>query len=266
MRYLTVTSAQAPNAESFCESLTGYLTRQLDVEVRFIKEIPWQERETMIDSGEVQVAWLCGLPYTWKVDRPNPNVELLAAAVMEGRRYMDRPVYFSDVVVRADSPFNSFADLAGARWAYNEPNSHSGFNVIRYHLAMLGELGGYFGQVTASTAHQISLEMILAGEVDASAIDSTVLETELANRPDLKEQIRVVEVLGPSPIPPWVISRNMPPASKHMIRGAFLRMHQDDEGYAILQEAGVKRFVEVDDRDYDAIREMEHTAAWVERL
>jgi phosphonate transport system substrate-binding protein len=185
---------------------------------------------------------------------------------MEGRRYMNRPVYFSDVVVRSDSPFQTFADLRGARWAYNEPNSHSGYNVVRYHLATLGELHGYFGEVIESGAHQISLEMILAGQIDASAIDSTVLETELSRSPDLLGEIRVVDALGPSPIPPWVISRDLPGPTKDSVRRLFLEMHEDEEGAEILQGGMIKRFVAVSDRDYDPIREMEHTAAWVEKL
>lgn len=193
-------------------------------------------------------------------------MELLAAAVMAGWRYMNQPIYFSDVVVRSDSPFKIFADLRGARWAYNEPNSHSGCNVVRYHLATLGELHGYFGEVTESGAYQVSLEMILGGQIDASTIDSTVLETELSRRPGLLVQIRVVDILGPSPIPPWMISRDLPGPTRDSIRQMFLKMHEDEEGAEILQEGMVKRFVTVTDRDYDPIREMEHTAAWVEKL
>jgi phosphonate transport system substrate-binding protein len=91
-----------------------------------------------------------------------------------GACYKDRPVYFSDVVVRRDSKFHTFADLRGASWAYNEPGSHSGYNVVGYHLATLGEGSGYFGQVVESGAHQVSLQMILDGRIDASAIDSLV--------------------------------------------------------------------------------------------
>jgi phosphonate transport system substrate-binding protein len=263
---LKLISIQAPNADSFCQHLAQYLSSKLDVEAEFINDIPWQERDQMIDSGAVDVAWLCGLPYVWKADRPQSNVELLAAAVMEGRRYMNQPVYFSDVVVRSDSPFKTFADLRGATWAYNETNSHSGYNVVRYHLATLGELHGYFGEVIESGAHQVSLEMILAGQIDASAIDSTVLETEISRSPDISRQIRVVDTLGPSPIPPWVISKDLPGTIKDSIRRLFVEMHEDQEGAEILQEGMITRFVTVSDRDYDPIREMEHTAAWVENL
>ena len=263
---LNITSIQAPNADAFVEQLAEHLSSRLAVETNLISGIPWREREELIDLGEAHVSWLCGLPYIWKVDRPDSGIELLAAAVMEGSRYMDRPVYYSDVVVRADSPYTSFADLEGTRWAYNEPNSHSGYNVVRYHLATLGELYGYFGEVQESGSHLASLEMLLGGEIDAAAIDSTVLESEQVKRPDLTDQLRVVESLGPSPIPPWTVSKELPPAIRYAVRQIFLEMHRDEEGASILQAAKIKRFEAVTDSDYDPIREMEHTAAWVESL
>jgi len=236
----------------------------LSIDTQFVSGIPWKEREEMIDSGDMDIAWLCGLPYIWKADRPNPNVELLAAVVMKGERYRRRPVYFSDVVVRIDSPFRSFEDLRGSRWAFNEPNSHSGYNVVRYHLATLGLTQGYFGEVVESGAHLDSLEMILNGQIDTSAIDSTVLEMELSTRSDLKERIRIVEVIGPSPIPPWVISRQLPESTRNSLRQVFLRMHADKAGRAILDAGQIAQFVSVTNQDYDPIREMERIGQTVE--
>ena len=254
---LTLTTIQAPIADFFCERIAGYISEKLAIPVRCIADIPWQEREKMIDAGEAEVSWICGLPYVWKADRPASKVELLAAAVMAGERYMDKPVYFSDVVVRSDSRFKSFSDLRGCRWAYNEPNSHSGYNVVRYHLASLGYADGYFGQIVESGAHQASLEMVLDGQIDASAIDSTVLELELAQRPAMAGEIRIIEILGPSPIPPWVVSKELPQSLKSRLRASFLEMHFDDVGRAILKEGLASRFVAVSDGDYEPIREME---------
>jgi ABC-type phosphate/phosphonate transport system substrate-binding protein len=58
-------------------------------------------------------------------------VELLAAPVMAGTRYAGRPVYFSDIVVHRDSAARSFADLRGARWAYNEHRESAGRVLLR---------------------------------------------------------------------------------------------------------------------------------------
>ncbi len=172
-------------------------------------------------------------------------------------------MYFSDVVVRRRSRFRTFADLRGATWAYNEPHSHSGYNVVRYHLATRGETAGYFGRIIASGAHETSLQLLLAGAIDATAIDTTVLEAELQRHPALQEDLRVVTTLGPSPIPPWVVWQRVPPEVRSAVRELLLHMHQDPHGRTLLMAARVARFVHVDDHDYDPIRQMASEAARV---
>lgn len=254
-------SIQAPNQDGFAQDVTGYLGERMGITAVFPITIPWQERERLFDAGEIQVGWICGLPYVWKADSGQPPVELLAAPVLAASRYQNKPIYFSDVIVRAGSPFTCFADLRGTRWVYNEPHSHSGYNLVAYHLATLGEDWSYFNEVTASGAHQVSLEMIRNGRFDASAIDSTVLDIEFTRNPTLHTDFRTIEILGPSPIPPWVIRRDLPQTVRQQIQQILLTMHHSPEGRAILATHGVAQFVSVTDSDYDIIRHMARVTA-----
>jgi phosphonate transport system substrate-binding protein len=263
MQLIKMTSCQAPNADFVCQAIANYAGDKLGISVQFINNITWQERERLLDAGEIQVGWICGLPYVWKADQPEAHLELLAAPVMQHPRYQNRPIYFSDVVVHHDSPFRTFADLRGASWAYNEPHSQSGYNITRYHLATLGERSGYFGQVIGAGAHQVALQMVLKRQVDASAIDSTVLETELQCQPGLDQQLRIIGILGPSPIPPWIISRKVPQPLRQALREALVGMAQDPAGQTILAAGQMARFAQVEDRDYDLIREMARLAMTV---
>jgi phosphonate transport system substrate-binding protein len=260
LRILKLTSCQAENSEFIGRAVAKYVTGRLGLATEFVNGIPWQERERLLDEGAIHAGWICGLPYVRKADALRPGVELLAAPVMEGDRYRGRPVYFSDVVVRRDSAARSFADLRGARWAYNEPGSHSGYNIVRYHLARLGERAGYFENVTETGAHQKTLRMIETGDADASAIDSTVLETEFRRSPALARALRVVETWGPSPAPPWVVSRRVSLALRRDLRRIMLSMHREPSGRSLLKQARMTRFVCVSDRDYDPIRRMARDA------
>jgi phosphonate transport system substrate-binding protein len=232
----------------------------LGIDAEFVNQIPWQERERLLDAGEIQLGWICGLPYVRKADRAGAGIELVAAPVMRHPRYAGRPIYFSDVIVRRDSHYAAVADLRGAAWAYNEPNSQSGYNITRYHLARLGETRGYFGRVVEAGSHLRAVEMVLAQQVDASAIDSTVLELELEKRPELGEQLRIIEALGPSPIPPWVATRSVSPDLLDAIRRAFWGMHEDAQGQALLAAGQMARMARVQDGDYNPIREMARLA------
>ncbi|MFN2199107.1 MAG: phosphate/phosphite/phosphonate ABC transporter substrate-binding protein [Anaerolineales bacterium] len=260
---LTLTSIQAPNQDDFIQDLAEFLAARLARPVRFVRALPWQVRAARLDRGEIDLGWICGLPYVRKADLPQPPVTLLAAPVPAGARYGDQPVYFSDVIVRAGSPYQSFPDLRGASWAYNEPNSQSGYNITRYTLAKMGAYENFFGQVVAAGSHQAAIEFVLRGEVAASAIDSTVLEIELRQRPQLDEALRVIAVLGPSPIPPLVARRLLPAAEQEAVRQALLSMHTESAGRAVLARHFLRRFAAVTDTDYDPIREMARLAEQV---
>ena len=247
---ITIVSLLSDNARPTCQRIADYLSAHAGVRATLVTGMPWQAQQQLLDQGKAEVGFICGLPYVRKVER----FELLAAPVMRAPRYQGRPVYFSDVIVRHDSPFRSFADLRGATWAYNEPGSFSGCVGPLAHLAALGEKSGYFGRAVESGAHLRSLELIAEGTVDASAIDTTVMELELRRRPELAAQFRVVDTIGPSPIPPVVIARGVAPEIKRRLRDALLHMHEDREGQVILSDGMLARFVAVHDADYDDIR------------
>lgn len=260
---LRVTSCMADNAEATCRAIAAWLGERLGIATEFVDCIPWQERERELDAGRIHLCWICGLPYVRKADAAEAAVEACVAPVMAAARYAGAPVYYSDIVVRRDAPQRDFTDLRGARWAYNEPDSHSGYNVVRHHLAALGETAGFFGSAVESGAHQRSLRLIADGAIDASAIDSTVLEAELAREPRLARQLRVIGTLGPSPMPPWVLHRALAPQLRAAIRGALLEMHADTSGRDILAQWGIARFAPVSDAHYDPIRTMARQAGGV---
>jgi phosphonate transport system substrate-binding protein len=212
-------------------------------------------------EGRVDVGFTCGLPYALMVDRYKAKesgcpLELLAAPVLLGERYGDRPIYYSDVVVRSDSPYVSFDELQGCRWAYNQPESHSGWNLVCYSLIKCGKSLDFFGQLIQSGSHQRSLELVLAGQADAAAIDSHVLDVLLARDKSAAASLRVVDTLGPSSIPPVVVATTLEPDLKQHIQEVLLAIHEDIWAAGKLHEGGIARFVKVCDEGYDDLREM----------
>src|SRR5207302_10267471 len=137
------------------------------------------------------------------------------------------------VIVGAASGRRSIDDLRGARWAYNEPSSWSGYWVT---LARVGSWR-HFGEVVAAGSHQRALRMVAAGEIDGSAIDAQVLAVELRDHPDLAERVRVVETLGPAPIQPVVVRAGLDPELKHAVRTRLLALRGEP-----LERFFVRRF------------------------
>ncbi len=269
MQSFKLVSMMAANADPFYRALAGWLNRRLGVEITVEDRVPWRERERMLDRGDAHVGFLCGLTYVRKIDGAGPELELLAAPVMEGRRYAGRAVYFSDIVVHRDSVFRSFDDLRGASWLYNEPGSHSGYTLPLCHLARRGEYDGYFRRAVQSGSHQESLRLVAHGHVDAAAIDSIVLKRERLLGSSAAMSVRVIETLGPSPAPPAVVHPSVPAAVRARLARLLTTMQDDALGREVLRSAGTSRFVPVSDSDYDSIRHAAAVAArarWCSRI
>jgi phosphonate transport system substrate-binding protein len=242
----------APNMYPVYEYIAAYVGRRLGRAT----ELTVGERFAEFAEEAADVGFICGLPYVELTRQQPAPVTLLAAPVLAGARYGGRPIYYSDVIVRADSPFQRFPDLRGRRWVYNDRDSHSGYNITRYRLVEMGETAGFFGEVVEAGWHQRAIALVAAGEMDAAAIDSQVLAIELRDQPDLAGQLRVIDVLGPATIQPVVAGRHVPVGLRATIQAALLEMAEDAEARGSLARGFVERFVAVADADYDDIRGM----------
>jgi phosphonate transport system substrate-binding protein len=238
----------APNMLTVYAAITAYVGRQLGCPTTLATRTDFDA----FARGEADAGFICGLPYVSLTQ----SVEPLAAPVLQGARYGDQPIYFSDVIVRRESPARGLRDLRGCSWAYNDVDSHSGYNITRYALLRLGETRGFFGRVVEAGYHQRAIRLVARGEVDAAAIDAQVLAIELRNHPALGDQLRVIETLGPATIQPVVVARRLPAPLKQAIRSALLAMGDDPSQRAALDAGFVARFAPISDAHYDDIRAM----------
>jgi phosphonate transport system substrate-binding protein len=203
------------------------------------------------------VCFVCSIPYLLLSSAGRIRMEAIAAPVLRGRRYGGRPVYYSDVIVRADRPWDTLAELDGRRWAYNEPYSHSGFIVALHALAQRDAPAGFIGEAIEAGFHDDAIRLVVDGGADWAAIDSQVLDLAARRDPRLRRGLRVIDVLGPSTIQPVVASaRRLNASQRATARDALLAMHADPTDRLVLRSAGIERFVAVEDSDYDDIRRM----------
>ena len=240
----------AENTEDFCRAIAEYLQRKLHVPTEYVTGIPWQEREALFDRGEIQVLWLCGLPYVHKADLAESSMELLAVPVPVGERYRiaDRcifPTWSCAGTALADLSVTCVARPGLTTSRVPIPVSTSCARICSISAKSID----FFAAAVEAGAHSKSLQMILSGAVDGAAIDSTVLEWLGGQRNDLADEIRVIDTLGPSPIPPWVISRQVAASQRQALRQLLGEMHLDPDGREILAEGRLLRFTAADDHD-----------------
>ena len=242
----------APNMMPVYQAIADEIGTQLSLSTELVVETDYESCRNDIND----ICFVCSLPYvTFERQGIVPAIPI-AAPVLEGDRYQGRPIYFSDVIVHQDSGLRSFADLRGRSWAYNEPLSHSGYGMPRYHLLTLGETNGFFGEVIETGFHEESVRMVRDRAVDASAVDSQVLAIELRDNSDLAESLLVIDALGPSTIQPVAVSKRFSRDFHDLIRDILSGLHRDPALKRILRHGIVEKFVPVGAETYDDIRRM----------
>ncbi len=248
------------NGVNVYQKIVDYIGQRLDAPTKFVTGLAYSTINEMLKEGVVASGFVCGLPYILAHDKDRPEVHLIAAPVMKAERYQGKPIYFSDIIVRKDSPYQSFADLKGKTFVYNEEISNSGYNMPRYYLVKNGLAGGYFENVLRSGSHEESIRMVAEGAADVSFVDSLVIDFDREMGYGYADQVRVIESVGPAGIPPVVISSQAPQELRDKLQNILINMHKDEQGRAILDQALVDRFVVVSDTNYDNIRHFKQTA------
>lgn len=251
------------------EELARYMSKKLSIDVSVISGISYEESNLLLHQGVIQIGFVCGLPYTREFDEE----DMIAIPVMSLKkgRYPDIPGYedvpgryFSYTIVHKDSPINSWRDLKGSHFTYNDINSNSGYNMPRYKLIQLGANSWeeYFSKITVSGSHEESIRLVAKGMVDASSVDSLVLDYDrhIGNTNALN--VKVIEALFPggSGAPPIVLSKKADPKLKAIVQKTLLTMHEDEWGKEILKKSLMSRFIKPSNTNYDDIRKMDNAA------
>ena len=73
---------------------------------------------------------MCGYPLSGS----NPQPRVLAAPVPSPSRYGGKPVYWTDIIVRIDSPITRLEETFGHRFAFTTEDSQSGYQAPRLLL------------------------------------------------------------------------------------------------------------------------------------
>lgn len=229
-------------------ALAGVLARVLDRPPDLVAE-RWPD---LLQRRPPYVAFACGWHYVQARARLDPAPELIAAPVLADARYQDRPRYFSELVVRADAPYETIEDLRDACCAFNEEISFSGCILPAAWLTRRGWSRLPFARLVKTGSHARSLELILQGRVDAAPVDSWVLDMARRAHPEVASRLRVLERFGPAPPPP-VFGRGL--GRTHATLTTRLSSLSDSaDGRELLAAAGLARFVPTCDADYEPLR------------
>jgi ABC-type phosphate/phosphonate transport system substrate-binding protein len=153
--------------------------------------------------GDLGAVMMCGLPYSQR--RPRPC--LVAAPVPSPARYGGRPIYFTDIAVRADSKYSEVEDTFGAVVGYTAEDSMSGYVALRRHLLPFRNKNKpqlYRAAVGGLVNARRIIEALDERRIDVGPLDSYYYDLIRHHEPDFAAKVRVVASTPPAPIPPLV--------------------------------------------------------------
>jgi len=203
-------------------------------------------------AGEADLGFLCSPSFLYLRSQPNPSIDLIPAGFVfrDERHSGTEAVYYSDVIVRADHPAETFADLEGKSWGYNDECSLSGYFATLQRLREIGCSNDYFRERVRTGSHAASIDAVVDGSIDAASIDSTALTLLKKERPELGETLRQVASWGPFPVQPVVIRRGVPAQVADRITSTLLALDCSQVTAAGLCEFGLERIVPVTEDTY----------------
>jgi phosphonate transport system substrate-binding protein len=186
------------------------------------------------------------------------GMELLVVPEVNGET-----VYYSYIIVPAESSIGSLEDLKGKTFAFSDPLSNSGRLAPTYTLHQMGETpDSFFEKYIFTYSHDKSIRAVAEKIVHGAAVDSLVYNYIMVNEPPIGAKTKIIRQSSPFGIPPVVVHPMLDQEIKARLRGLFLNMEQDEAGREILNGIMIDRFVLGSDFSYETIRSRARELGW----
>lgn len=231
--------------------LLDYLERKLDRPVELVQRRTYAEVNDLIATGFVDVGFVCTSAYV--AGQRDFNMQLLVAPEVDGET-----VYYSVLIVPATSEARNMADLRGKVFAFTDPMSNTGHNYPKYLVKQLDETAdSFFARTFFTYSHDDAIRAVASGLADGAAVDSLVYDYAIEREPELARRTKIIHRSAPFGIPPVVAGPQARPQIVAEVRDLLIGMATDPDGQQVLNGLNIDRFITVEDRIYDSVRQLE---------
>jgi ABC-type phosphate/phosphonate transport system substrate-binding protein len=200
----------APQTDARWHELLTAIARDAGVSFEFLSyPLPQPLEELWLRPEAGCVFIMCGYPIALR----QFDVVPIAAPIPAATWARGRAVYRTDLIVRADSPYQHLRDTFGGRIGWTGRHSHSGFNALRFHLLQYRTPARptLYAQVVGNlgTVRKV-FDAVLDGTIDVGPIDAYWHMLMQRYHPALAAGVRVIESTATAPIPAFVANPTVP--------------------------------------------------------
>ncbi len=249
--YIAIASMTSPKeTDIYYHDLVDYIANKIGRSI-FIKEKKtYEEVNKMLENGEVSFAFICSGAYI-NAKRKH-QAKLLVAPQIHHKTY-----YQSYIITRKSLNIKNFKELKGHSFAFTDPLSNTGRMYAEKQLRLLGvEDNSFFSKTVYTYAHDISIQMVNQGIIDAASVHSLIYQYIAKKYPERVKNIKIMKKSELFGIPPIVTPYNGYGKCYSKLRNVFLEINQDSTGMEILNKLGIDKFVVVQDSIYDNVRKL----------
>ncbi|MDA0265946.1 MAG: phosphonate ABC transporter substrate-binding protein [Cyanobacteria bacterium] len=213
-------------------------------------------------AGKVQVAWYGGKSYIEAAERS--SAEAFAQTVaLDGTKG-----YYSHLITNVENPIVAEIDVeagngdqyvienaADLTFAFNDPNSTSGFLVPSYYVFAQNEVNAekIFSELVYAGSHEATALAVAENQVDVATNNSENLARLEETSPGSLEKIQIIWTSPVIPSDPLAYRSDLPDCLKSSIQDFFFN-YDDEEVLAGLQWT---RLDPAEDADWNTIRELQ---------
>jgi phosphonate transport system substrate-binding protein len=231
-------------------NLFAYMEAGLNRQILLVQRKTYKEVNNLLKANEIDMAFICSGAYVAGISDSAFNLFLLPER--DNQRY-----YHAYIIVKKDSPIESFYELKGKKFVFPDSLSNTG---MFYPLRRLNDYGStpenFFSETYISNAHDNSIELVSRGIVDGASVNSLVYEYEKQVHPEMVMNVKIIEKSIPFGMPPIVVSRQIDSVLLKDIHSVLTNMVKNKEGRDILRSLMFNRFVSDHDSLYNGIRDM----------
>lgn len=258
-------SEEDPIALRRVELVSGFLSNATGVPVKVYQTSDYNGNVQAISSGQTQMGTMGAGTYA----NVYSQIGDLAEPILVRRDAFGQAGYYSTLIVRADSPYQSIEDLEGKTLAYVDFNSTSGYIFPRWRMRDEGiNPETFFAAAAMAGKHTQAVLALLNGQFDATIVNASGGTPELgfasgtikrlARRGLVEEnEFRTIWYAGPIPTSPYVVRTDMPQEARDLVRGAIAAMPYDSpEAFLSMGRLPGTNYLPVDHSFFEEIIEM----------